>query len=213
MPKKQKTASKSKDGGSHNPALDALADEAKLVDREVLEMQASDLTSLGFINDEPENELGKRLEYERRAKSLTQGELAALTKLADRSKKGLSRGVISLYELGTNRPGPKEIRLLCETLRITPSYLIYGDDHPFEDNMTELVRHGLLGRSSLKPEFYARMVYCFASLHPNQSLAMMDIMMDLLRGRIKGFDAKLAANATKEFLEAADKLRLKTESQ
>lgn len=46
---------------------------------------------------------------------------------------GISRPVLFGYEAGRTKPGAKEIRLLCDALKVTPNRLIYGsDDAPFE---------------------------------------------------------------------------------
>lgn len=46
---------------------------------------------------------------------------------------GISRSVLFGYENGRTRPGAKEIRLLCDALKVTPNRLIYGSDEtPFE---------------------------------------------------------------------------------
>ncbi|MHB0985958.1 MAG: helix-turn-helix domain-containing protein [Sulfuricella sp.] len=186
-------------------AFERLIKEAELIDREVEEIQISNKPRFGAVSHAPENDLGRRLEESRRAKGLTQGELAEQTKLADQDGKGLSRSVISLYELGTNRPGPKELRLLCEVLRVSPSFLIYGDDDPFE-NFTERKRYE--GYASSEPEFYAKLTYCFSRLHHHHKLAIMSLMMGLLRGWNKGFDVDLDKLSNDKFLQAADKLRL-----
>lgn len=155
----------------------------------------------GFCTDEPENELGKRLEYQRRAKDLTQGQLADLTKQADQAGKGLSRSVISLYELGINRPGVKEMRLLCEVLRISPSYLIYGDEHPFQETVNLTHFDGI---ADTEPEFFSRMVYCLWRLDPFYTLPIMQMVMRTLGDDIKGL---MDWHADRVFLDMADDLR------
>lgn len=46
---------------------------------------------------------------------------------------GISRSVLFGYENGRTKPGAREIRLLCDALKVTPNRLIYGsDDMPFE---------------------------------------------------------------------------------
>lgn len=155
----------------------------------------------GYCSDEPEAELGKRLEYQRRAKGLTQGQLADLTKQADQAGKGLSRGVISLYELGINRPGVKEIRILCEVLRISPSYLIYGDEHPFEE--TARLTH-FDGIADTEPEFFSRILYCLWRLDPFYTLPIMQMVMRTLGDDIDGL---MEWHADRVFLDMADKLR------
>lgn len=176
-----------------------------------LERMANEVDgNLGVSTSEPENELGKRLEYQRQAKGLTQDQLATLTKQADKDGKGLSRGVISLYELGINRPGIKEIRLLCEVLRVSPSYFIYGDDDPFDIKANSL-HHG--GVAESEPEFLARAVYCLRYLEPEQSITLVQIMIGMLRGERKSFDKLMAAHADHTFLEMADDLRLILENK
>lgn len=160
---------------------------------------------LGVLQQEPELELGDRLQRAREAKGFTQGQLADLTKRADKDEKGLSRAVISLYEAGTNRPGPRELRLLCEVLRVTPSYFIYGVDDPF-DTFLERYRYGVIGNS--EPEMVAALTYCFKRLHPHHRIAMMELMLGMLRGWNKGFDEDLDKNANTTLLQIADDLRL-----
>lgn len=176
-----------------------------------LERLASEVDGgLGVSKSEPESELGKRLEYQRKAKGITQEQLASLTKLADKDGKGLSRGVISLYELGINRPGVKEIRLLSEVLRVSPSYFIYGDDDPF-DIKADSLHHG--GVAESEPEFLSRAVYCLRFLEPEQSIALVQIMIGMLRGERNNFDKLMAAHADRAFLDVAEDLRLILESK
>lgn len=70
---------------------------------------------IGISDREPELELGRRLQEAREVAKLTQDELSERTKLADSEGKGISRAVLSLYEVGKNRPSPRELRMLCET--------------------------------------------------------------------------------------------------
>ncbi|WP_157443426.1 helix-turn-helix domain-containing protein [Curvibacter lanceolatus] len=62
----------------------------------------------------PEDELGARIQESRKAKGLTQGDLADLTKSLDAEEKGISRAVLSLYESGTNRPSQHANQGACE---------------------------------------------------------------------------------------------------
>lgn len=165
------------------------------------EAHSIDTGDLGFCSDEPENDFGMRLEFQRRANSFTQEQLANLTKKADKLGKGLSRSTISLYELGINRPGVKEIRLLCEVLRISPSYLIYGDEHPFQQtvNLTHFD-----GVANSKPEYFARMVYCLWRLDPFYTFPIMQMVMRTLGDDIKWL---MEAHADRVFLDMADDLR------
>jgi len=50
---------------------------------------------------------------------------------------GISRSVLFGYENGRTRPGAKEIRLLCDALKVSPNRLIYGSDEPqFKDEFS-----------------------------------------------------------------------------
>lgn len=187
-------------------ALDAMATEVARLDRESEEARAArPALKLGILNREPETGLGTRLQQAREEKGLTQGELSARTKVADLDGKGLSRAVISLYEAGTNRPGPRELRLLCEVLRITPSFLIYGREDPF-GSQEEFRRLG--GGAGSEPELFAQLTYCYTRLHPHHRTAVMELMLGLLRGWNKGFDKDLHTESNDVFLAAADELRL-----
>jgi transcriptional regulator with XRE-family HTH domain len=159
---------------------------------------------LGVLPFEPELEFGERLKRARTAKGLTQGELAEQTVRADKDGKGLSRAVISLYEAGTNKPGTREMRMLCEVLRVTPSYFIYGDDDPF-DTFLDRHRYRVVGGNN--PEFRASLAYCFKKLDPHHRASIMDLMLTLLRSRTPGFDLKMDEEANQSFLDDADRLR------
>lgn len=76
----------------------------------------------------PEDGIGGRIRSAREAKGWTQTTLANMTKEIDPHRKGVSRTVLVGYESGQFKPGAREIRILCETLSLTPNWLIYGDD-------------------------------------------------------------------------------------
>lgn len=80
--------------------------------------------------DEFGREIGERLSRARQGLSLSQQGIHTRTKLADPEKVGISRAVLSLYERGVNKPGAREIRLLCDVLKITPNWLLYGLEAP-----------------------------------------------------------------------------------
>lgn len=181
-------------------ALDALAEEAKLIDRESEEARIHERQAFGYVRHETEHELGVRLRDARVTAKLTQGELAERTKLADKEGVGISRNVISFLESGRTQPGPKEIRLLCEVLRISPNRMIYGEDEPFE----ELARVRYAGGAGV--ENFAYVAYCFSRMHHNHREALYKIMLDLLRPWNKDFDEELHREAFKKFIAMAKEL-------
>lgn len=72
--------------------------------------------------------VSSRLKIAREDRAFTQGALANRTKMVDPEEKGISRTAIIGYEQGASKPGLREIKLLCEVLRITPNWLIYGTE-------------------------------------------------------------------------------------
>lgn len=191
-------------------ALDALIEEAKFLDRERIEDALHNPASPpGISRDEPENELGTRLKEAREAIRLTQGELAEKTRLADSEGKGISRAVLSFYETGKNRPSPREIRMLCEVLRVSPSHLIYGTEDPFEQ-LAEFARYEGFARS--EPEFYAMLVYAFSKQHHHIRLSLMRIMDSMLQGWDKSWSQDHDA-ANRHFLDLAGELMALTKQR
>jgi transcriptional regulator with XRE-family HTH domain len=187
-----------------NSTLDDLVEEAHLIDRETEEEFARRPRKFGVLPDEPELDLGVRLQEMRRKAFLTQGELADQTKRADLDGNGISSAVISLYERGVNRPGPREIRLLCEALHTSPNYLIYGDEDPFEQfGLHEYARYFSGAKS--EAEFYAAVNYCFHQLGRHK-FAILELMLGLLRTGNKDFFKDIDEKAVTAFLEQAAQL-------
>lgn len=81
-------------------------------------------------SQDPSSDLGvgQRLKVAREERDFTQGAVANRAKMIDPEKKGISRTAIIGYEQGTSKPGLREIKLLCEVLRISPNWLIYGTE-------------------------------------------------------------------------------------
>lgn len=75
-------------------------------------------------------EIGKRLQDARTGLAWSQETLHKRTVMIDPEKVGISRAVLSIYERGVSKPGAREIKLLCEALKITPNWLLYGSDSP-----------------------------------------------------------------------------------
>lgn len=161
---------------------------------------------LGRFREAPEDDLGQRIQETRNAKKLTQGGLADLTKSLDSEEKGISRAVLSLYEAGKNRPSPREIRLLCEALSITPNYLIYGDDSPFHEG-NDYQRYGVLHGST--PEACAYILYVLVSSHPNHSEAALRLLIDIARASDHKFDQGAQEKANALLIDMAEKLKTK----
>lgn len=193
-----------------SPSLDGLGPKVEFLDRELQEELAANPFQPGRLRSAPENGLGDRLHEAREARRLTQGELAQLTRSLDADEKGISRAVVSLYEAGKNRPSPREIRLLCEALKVTPNFLIYGDERPFNE-VADYQRLGSTARSD--PEGYAWMAHVFATLHHNHFDALMALALDLQRGWNREFDQGLQDKANQQFLEMAKALQARLQAR
>lgn len=207
------TGSKAKRGAAMpSTSLEALASEAEFKGREWQENADADPRPRqpGRLLSAPERELGRRIQQTREAKRITQGDLSLLTKGLDDEEKGISRAVISLYEAGTNRPSPKEIRLLCEALQVTPNFLIYGDEHPFDESSHDYERFGTIARRH-DPEGYAWVAYVMSSIHHNHYDAVMKLVLDLARGWDKSFDEGLQEKANQQLLAMSAELQQRLE--
>lgn len=73
-------------------------------------------------------DVAERLRVAREQRGLTQAAVAGRSKALDPAGKGISRTAIVAYEQGTTSPGLREMRLLCDVLRVTPNWLVYGSD-------------------------------------------------------------------------------------
>jgi transcriptional regulator with XRE-family HTH domain len=189
-------------------SLEELVVEAEFIDRKVREGLAANKLQPGRLPTKPEDQLGARLQAAREDTRLTQGELSELTRSLDSDDKGVSRAVISLYEAGTNRPSPREIRLLCEALRVTPNFLIYGDDDPFSA-LLDQERTGARARHD--PEGFAWMAFVMTSLHHNHYDAIMKLALDVQRNWDVRFDQGVQDKANQQLLRMAQGLQERLE--
>jgi transcriptional regulator with XRE-family HTH domain len=136
----------------------------------------------------PEDEIGSRIREARESRGLSQTAVATRTKMNDPKGQGISRTVLVGYEAGQTKPGAREIRLLCETLGVTPNVLIYGSELAHEStqqaaldavrNMTDLV-------SAL------RLALAICVLRPHERSAISSLVLSMA-GRELG-DLKLSA--------------------
>lgn len=73
-------------------------------------------------------DIGNRILKARNGLGLSQELLHQSTKTKDLDGIGISRAVLSLYERGVNKPGSREITLLCDSLKISPNWLLLGSE-------------------------------------------------------------------------------------
>lgn len=99
-------------------------------------------------NENLEDGIGSRIRVSREARGFTQAHLSEQTKLNDPVGQGISRTVIVGYEAEHSKPGAREIKLICNTLHITPNWLLYGEEDVFDvlgNAPEDLVRFGIDG--------------------------------------------------------------------
>lgn len=79
------------------------------------------------FGEPPESMIGRRLQAARTHYKLSVEALSRLTKSFDpHDGKGISPPSLARYESGTNHPGARELRLLCEALAVSADWLLYG---------------------------------------------------------------------------------------
>lgn len=150
---------------------------------------------------EPELELGARLAKLREAMDWSQEQLSQATKLNDATGAGISRAVISMYERGKNRPSTRELRILCDTLRVTPSELLYGSATPFEIDKWQI-----LNSNHSHPLYFARWLYLFTQLPSDVQLSIYELVIGFLRPTQAQVE-RLDYEASKALLQLANDLR------
>jgi len=137
-------------------------------------------------------EIGQRILDARNGLGWSQQGLHAKTKLADSDRRGISRAVLSLYETGGSKPGAREIRLLCEALKITPNWLLYGTDSPARALQASM---DFLRGSEL--QLSVRLAYAMLALDPVERDALATLIFSTLTkkmGDVKLSSLMLCAN-------------------
>lgn len=133
----------------------------------------------------PEDGIGGRIRATREARGFSQAGVAHRTKLADPAGKGVSRTVLVSYEQGKFRPGSREIRMICDALSITPTWLIYGADEAHRSAQVSM-------ESVRKADFLAavHLALAITVLRPHERSAFQSLVLSMA-GRELG-DRKLS---------------------
>lgn len=124
-------------------------------------------------------EIGKRILEARTGLGWSQQALHTRTKLHDPENMGISRAVLSLYETGVNKPGAREICILCETLKITPNWLLFGSDSPAKTLQAslEFMRGNELDVS-------VRLAFGMLALAPEERDSLASLVLSLLSNKL-----------------------------
>jgi transcriptional regulator with XRE-family HTH domain len=141
----------------------------------------------GNALDKSDQAVGRRIREAREARGFTQQAVSTRSKWVDSEEKGISRTTLLAYEAGTSRPGTREIRILSETLFVTPNYLIFGKEQPFEASHTAMEALGA-GRSDDLSQV-AQLALVLTALKGHERDALLSLALSLA-GRQLG-DARL----------------------
>lgn len=161
----------------------------------------------GLKTDLLAKEIGDRIVEARTGLGWSQQALHTRTKLNDPQEKGISRAVLSLYETGVNKPGARELVLLCESLRITPNWLLYGVETPAKTLQASME---FLRGSDLR--IVVRMAFALLTIDPIDRQALSSLVLSLSEKKLGdiGLSSMMAMaslledSLLKEILEGAD---------
>lgn len=87
----------------------------------------------------PEKAIGERIKESRKKLGLTVEQLSDLTSRFDHEENyadgsGVSTPSLYRYEKGDRMPGARELRLLCEALKVSPNWLLLGEKQDKEES-------------------------------------------------------------------------------
>lgn len=155
----------------------------------------------------PEDGIGDRIRTERERRGWSQSQLHVRTKECDPDGKGIARTVLIGYESGTYRPGARELRILCETLVLTPEWLLLGTSKAVEADL-DAVSPGLFsgfGAPTLSEVF--RLALVFLALKDHERAAVGTLVHGIATSR-KGADLVGAVEQLAEWMASDAELRL-----
>lgn len=125
--------------------------------------------------------MGERIKEAREKRQWTQAILSNRTKLLDPNKEGISRTVLVGYESGKYKPGARELRLLADTLHVTPNWLLYGTEKPFRASLPSV--EFLQGDDDMDKALRIALALCILKPHERELIGS---MMLSLAGRELG---------------------------
>lgn len=126
----------------------------------------------------PEDGIGGRVALIRSQKELTHDGLSKLTKLADPSGVGISRTTIRGYELGSFKPGARELRILSRALQVSPTWLLLGTDSYSAVLVGEEESDKPTGRDT------AQLMMAFMLLPEAERVALKTLAMSVLQAKM-----------------------------
>lgn len=136
--------------------------------------------------DKLAQEIGRRISEARNGLGFSQLAVQTRTKMADTDGVGVSRAALSLYETGTNKPGAREITLLCEVLHVSPNWLLYGSESPAKTFQATTI---FLAGDDLA--IATRLALAMLALNPSDRDSLANLVFSMLSGKLG--DVKLSS--------------------
>lgn len=134
-------------------------------------------------------DIGRRISDARNGLGLSQQAVHARSKMVDADGLGVSRAALSLYEIGTNKPGAREIALLCEVLHVSPNWLLYGSESPAKTLQPTAV---FLSGDDLA--ISTRLAFAMLALSPSDRDSLANLVFSMLTSKLG--DIRLSALMT-----------------
>lgn len=131
-------------------------------------------------------EIGRRIVQARNGLGLSQQAVSTRSGMLDSDGIGISRATLSLYETGTNKPGAREILLLCEVLSVSPNWLLFGSESP-----ARALQPTTLFLAGDDLDISARLALAILALNPTDRDSIANIVFSMLTSKLG--DVKLAA--------------------
>lgn len=151
-----------------------------------LKESAADTTPDKPKSDKLALEIGRRISQARNGLGLSQQAVQTRSKMLDTDEIGVSRAALSLYETGTNKPGAREILLLCEVLSVSPNWLLFGSESP-----ARALQPTTLFLAGDDLDISSRLALAMLALNPSDRDSIANIVFSMLTGKLG--DVKLAA--------------------
>lgn len=138
----------------------------------------------GEIGNKPKNDklaqdIGRRIAEARNGLGFPQQAVHARTRLVDKEGIGVSRAALSLYERGVNKPGAREITLLCEVLHVSPNWLLYGSESP-----TKTLQPSTIFLRGSELDISARLAFAMLALDPTERDCLAQLVFSLLTKKL-----------------------------
>ena len=124
-------------------------------------------------------EIGRRISQARNGLGLSQQGVSTRSAMLDADRIGISRATLSLYETGTNKPGAREILLLCEVLSVSPNWLLFGSESP-----ARALQPSTMFLAGNELDISVRLAFAILALAPADRDSIANIVFSLVSSKV-----------------------------